>query len=60
MINTQINIDIAEGGWLDELPNIEKISEDIFAKVIAELNPEWLNGKKSVSCNYEWRWYKIS
>ena len=51
MINTQINIDIAEGGWLDELPNIEKISEDIFAKVIAELNPEWLNGKKSVSCN---------
>lgn len=51
MTDTTINIDIAETGWLEELPDIEKLSADIFSKVIAELNPEWLQGKKEVICN---------
>ena len=51
MTDTTINIDIAEEGWLHELPDVEKLSADIFSRVISELSPEWLRGKKEVICN---------
>ena len=51
MIKTKLNIDIAEDGWLEKLPEVEKLSEDIFAEVISELKPEWLEGKKEVNIN---------
>lgn len=51
MTDTTLNIDIAEEGWLYELPEAEKLSEEIFSKVLAELNPEWLRGKKKAICN---------
>ena len=51
MTDTTINIDIAEEGWLHELPEIEKFSAEIFEKVINDLKPEWLEDKKSVEIN---------
>ncbi len=51
MIKTQLNIDIADDNWLKELPEVEKLSAEVFDKVISTLQPDWLNNKKNVIIN---------
>lgn len=51
MIKTQLNVDIADDRWLKELPEAEKLSTEVFDKVISTLSPKWLNEKKSVIIN---------
>ncbi len=51
MIKTQLNIDIADDGWLKKLPEAKKLSAQVFDKVISTLNPEWLSDKKNVIIN---------
>lgn len=51
MIKTQLNIDFADDGWLDMLPEVERFSSEIFAKVIATLSPSWLAEKEAVIVN---------
>ena len=51
MIKTELNIDIADDGWLKKLPEIEKFSSQVFEQVIKALSPTWLSEKKSVSIN---------
>ena len=51
MIKTQLNVDIADDRWLNELPEAEKFSAEIFDKIISTLSPKWLNEKKSVIIN---------
>ena len=51
MIKTLINFDITDGAWLVELPKVQELSCTVFDKVINEINPEWLRGKKQVSIN---------
>lgn len=51
MIKTQLNIDIADNGWLKELPEAKKLSVQVFDKVISTLNPKWLSNKKNVIIN---------
>ncbi len=51
MIKTKINIDIVDDSWLEKLPEVEKLSEDVFATVINELKPEWLENKREVVAN---------
>lgn len=51
MIKTQLNIDIADDNWLKELPEVEKLSAEVFDKVVSTLQPDWLNNKKNVIIN---------
>lgn len=51
MIKTELNINVAEGEWLSELPDVEHFSKEIFEKVINTLSPEWLKGKEKVCVN---------
>ncbi|MBR1648889.1 MAG: rRNA maturation RNase YbeY [Alphaproteobacteria bacterium] len=51
MIETKINIDIAEIAWNEELAEVQELSKQVFKTVIAEMSPQWLEGKKSVVIN---------
>ena len=50
MIKTKLNLSIADKNWKKELPNVQKISEQLLAEVINDQNPDWLQNKE-VSVN---------
>lgn len=50
MIKTKLNLHFADKNWKKELPDVQKISEDILSQVINDKTPSWLHNKE-VSVN---------